>query len=360
MRLFMKIQHLIPILFLAAFCTVSAQTNNQTTPELLSQPAGWLVKLGVFQPNMTNSTVIVDGQELTSVTAVAVGKSLGPNLALKNDGTVVGWGWNIFGQATGVSSENGSGPVVINGQALNNVKAVAAGRTESVALKNDGTVVIWGADNAGRKIDVPPDLKNAVAVAAGWDHCLVLERDGTVVRLAAGSVLQLGASNVVAIAAGQGYGVGVIGNDLLLQTDGSVKWVYRGINDESSSLPHELTNIVAIAAGGAANLALTRNGRVFGWGANDRGQATGVPTTNYIARGYVTIDGHLLTDVKAIDAGDDVNVALKRDGTVVAWGGNGKATIPEGLSNVVAIAVGIDYCLAITTNSTVADHFRPK
>jgi alpha-tubulin suppressor-like RCC1 family protein len=309
---------------------------------------------------MTNSTVIVDGQELTNITAVAVGTSQGPNLALKNDGTVVGWGWNIFGQATGASSENGSGPVVINSQTLNNCKAVAAGRTESIALKNDRTVVIWGADNAGRKIDVPPDLKNAVAVAAGWDHCLVLERDGTVVMLAAGSDVRLGVSNVVAIAAGQGYGFGVIGSDLLLQTDGSVKEIYRGIYDESGALPREWTNIVAIAAGGAATLALTRDGRVFGWGANDRGQATGVPTTNYIASGYVTIGGQSLTDVKAIAAGVDVNVALKRDGTVVAWGGNGKATIPEGLSNVVAIAVGIDYCLAITTNSTVADHFRSK
>ena len=32
----MKIQHLIPILFLAAFCTVSAQTNTPTAPALLT------------------------------------------------------------------------------------------------------------------------------------------------------------------------------------------------------------------------------------------------------------------------------------------------------------------------------------
>jgi hypothetical protein len=37
----MKIQHLIPILFLAAFCTVSAQTNNaptNTNTRLLQAP----------------------------------------------------------------------------------------------------------------------------------------------------------------------------------------------------------------------------------------------------------------------------------------------------------------------------------
>ena len=36
------------------------------------------------------------------------------------------------------------------------------------------------------------------------------------------------------------------------------------------------------------------------------------------------------------------SVALKQDGTVVAWGGNGsgQTTVPAGLSGVVAIAAG--------------------
>jgi len=36
------------------------------------------------------------------------------------------------------------------------------------------------------------------------------------------------------------------------------------------------------------------------------------------------------------------NLALKSDGTVVAWGDNssGEATVPSGLSGVVAIAAG--------------------
>lgn len=72
-------------------------------------------------------------------------------LRLKIDGTVVGWGWNFFGQATGVrsdpskdGSDKASGLVTIDGQVLSNVTAVAAGRMQSVAVKNDGTIVIWG------------------------------------------------------------------------------------------------------------------------------------------------------------------------------------------------------------------------
>jgi alpha-tubulin suppressor-like RCC1 family protein len=151
----------------------------------------------------------------------------------------------------------------------------------------------------------------------------------------------------------------------MLQGDGSVK-AYRGVYDQSGSLPKELTNVLAIASGGAADLALTKDGRVFGWGVNDQGQATGVITTNYIASGYVTINGKVLTNVSSIAAGGNMNLALKQDGTLVAWGGlgmfgtAGKPTVSEGLSNVIAIAAGSDYCLAITTNSTVADHLRFK
>ena len=49
-----------------------------------------------------------------------------------------------------------------------------------------------------------------------------------------------------------------------------------------------------------------------------------------------------LTNVMAIAAGANHNLALRRDKTVVAWGANnaGQSAIPEGLSNVIAIAAG--------------------
>jgi hypothetical protein len=62
----------------------------------------------------------------------------------------------------------------------------------------------------------------------------------------------------------------------------------------------------------------------------------------------------------AISAAGNNSVALKRDGSVVRWGRNLRhfIDIPAGLSNIVAIAVGDDCCLAITTNDAVADKFR--
>lgn len=330
---------------------------------LTAQPAGAVVEWN----EKSSHLVAISGQVLTNATAVAVGG--GHCLALKNDGTVVGWGWNFFGQATGVrsdpskdGSDKASGLVTIDGQVLSNVTAVAAGRMQSVAVKNDGTIVIWGVDEVGRKIDPPRDLTNAITVSAGWEHLLVLKKDGTVITLGTTKQPPNNLSNVVGIVAGKGYGFGAFGNDLALKNDGSViDWGLRGMDRESDQLK-ALTNITAIASSGATSFALTRDGKVFGWGINEWGQTTGVPTTNSLASGFVSINGELLSNVLSITAGENSSLALKKDGTVVLWGNNTARLpkVPNGLSNVVAIATGDYFSLAITTNPVVAERFRRK
>ena len=58
-------------------------------------------------------------------------------MALKNDGTVVAWGYNANGEST-VPAD------------LTGVAAIAAGGYHSVALKSDGTVVTWGRNVEGQ------------------------------------------------------------------------------------------------------------------------------------------------------------------------------------------------------------------
>jgi len=57
----------------------------------------------------------------------------------------------------------------------------------------------------------------------------------------------------------------------------------------------------------------------------------------------------------AIAAGSDHSLALKADGTVVAWGydGYGQTDVPSGLTKVVAIAAGADHSLALKANGSV-------
>jgi len=75
----------------------------------------------------------------SGATTIAAGSS--HSLALKDDGTVVGWGSNVDGQIT-----------IPTG--LTGVTAISAGLRHSMALKSDGTVVAWGHNSNG--IHPPP------------------------------------------------------------------------------------------------------------------------------------------------------------------------------------------------------------
>jgi alpha-tubulin suppressor-like RCC1 family protein len=287
--------------------------------------------------------VKVTGQTLNNVVAIAAGNSHG--LALTSDGVVLGWGWNVYGQATGIATTSGlqvsNGPVETSGRVLNKVNAIAAGRTHSIALKNDGTIVTWGALNTGRKINFASGLNNVIAVAAGWDGSLVLKKDGIIIGW--DMPVPQGISNIAAVAVSKSW----YGKNLALKSDGTViEWGNRSptmINTLTA-----LSNVVAIAAGANHSLALKRDGTVFSWGS--------------AAGNLVAVNGVVLTNVVAISAGDEFSLALKNDGTVISWGNMNyhPAIVPSGLSNIVAIAAGDNFCLAITTNKAVADGFRTR
>jgi len=100
------------------------------------------------------------------------------------------------------------------------------------------------------------------------------------------------------------------------------------------------SRIVKISAGFGYSMALKADGTVIAWGDNEYGQ-TNVPSD--------------LRDVVAIAAGETHAIALKSDGTVVAWGDNrvGAANIPTGLNNVVSIAAGIQHSIALKSDGTV-------
>jgi alpha-tubulin suppressor-like RCC1 family protein len=111
-----------------------------------------------------------------------------------------------------------------------------------------------------------------------------------------------------------------------------------------------LTNVVAIASRASHALALKKDGTVVAWG-----YITGdFMNPNY---GQVSVPAGL-SNVVAIATGVAISMAVKKDGTVAVWGDNHhhQVDLAAGLSNIVAIAAGKDYCLAIqTTNGTLVE-----
>jgi uncharacterized repeat protein (TIGR01451 family) len=123
----------------------------------------------------------IDG--LAGTTALAAGDA--HTLALRSDGIVLGWGFNIFGQVgTGSQSDYVFTPAPVVG--LTGAAAIAAGGHRSLALRSDGTVWQWGAgaNPGGLFLGGPPvpvsGLANITAIAAGYNHSMAVRNDGTV------------------------------------------------------------------------------------------------------------------------------------------------------------------------------------
>ncbi|GGL77644.1 hypothetical protein GCM10010840_14450 [Deinococcus aerolatus] len=251
------------------------------------------------------------------------------NVAVKQDGTVVGWGGNTYGQTTPPAD-------------LTGVKEVAVGDWHSLALKTDGTVVSWGVSNTQGsqyyigQTDVPADLSGVIGISAGGQHSLALKADGTVVGWGRNDYNQTsgaaGLTDIVSVSAGKNHNLGIKKNGTV------VAWGANTYGE--SNVPNELTDVVSITAGNNRSFAVKRDGTVVSWG-EDSYSARTVPAS--------------VTGVKSIASGDDFTLALKKDGTVVGWGynGTGQISIPEGLSGVVAISVGGYHSLAVKSDGSI-------
>ena len=246
---------------------------------------------------------------LTNVVAIAAGES--NSLALRADGVLMAWGRAEQGET--------DNPAVLTG-----VAAIASGSNHTLALLSNGRVTAWGRNLSGQA-SAPAELSNVVAIAAGQAHSLALNQDGTVMGWGQTKVPE-GLENIVAIAAGGSQSIA-------LRADGTVaEW--GGYQAAQTNIVGILTNVIAVAAGTSHSLALLADGKVAAWGDNSFHQLE-VPLG--------------LANVVAIACGFHHSLALRRDGTVVAWGDNrsGQLNVVEGLTNVVAVAAGGYHSIAL-------------
>jgi alpha-tubulin suppressor-like RCC1 family protein len=176
---------------------------------------------------------------------------------------------------------------------------------------------------------------------------------------------------------------------LVVKADGSVVGWGRE-EDGMAARPRSTTGIIAspiaidlpgkarqVAVGDFSAYALLENGTVVAWGSNYDGQlGNGAPGENGVLGvtrkpSVVPVRVTGLSDVVQIEAGVRHAVALRKDGTVWAWGSRDNASIGDGkpaglrplnavgpvavrgLANITAIAVGRNHNLALGQDGRV-------
>jgi alpha-tubulin suppressor-like RCC1 family protein len=300
------------------------------------------------------------------------------------DSTAMAWGQNAKSQLGTTTIIYAEVPIGVN---LDRLIAIDGGVAHTLALRADSTVWAWGANADGQlgltdTIDrnfptqIPiPSLDSIVAISAGGHHSMALRTDGSVWVWGANDQYQLGDSTttkrkipqqvsslprIVAICAGDNFSV-ALGAD-------STVWAW-GANDDGQigdgnlpqprRLPFQLIGIdsvLAISAGSYHVLALQSNGDVWAWGRNIEGQLGQGNFTNQPTPVSVTTNGSGAT---ALAAGDGHSLIIRQNGTVWATGLNGVGQLGLGNTtsrssftqipglNATAIACGENHSLAV-------------
>ena len=246
------------------------------------------------------------------------------SLALKADGRLVAWGNNVNGQ------------LHVPAAAGDRFVHAAAGWQHGIGCRRNGTVEEWGNPYGNTETQWEarrPAIDNCVQVAAGDNHSAALLANGTVLTWGGRSAVTKMSgviTDATQIASGW-YAVIVLHQDRRVSVFGAVS--HPG---EYLMPPPGTDDIVKVAATPFSSFyAIRSDGTMVGWGApNLYGQLT--PPAN--ASNLIDVAG-----------GRYHTLALKADGTIVAWGDNtwGQLNVPAGLTNVVALGAGRYHSQAI-------------
>jgi len=260
-----------------------------------------------------------DVGDWTDIIQVAAGDT--QTVGLKSDGTVVAVGWGY------VREEGEKGPCEVGG--WTGINQTAAGGLYTVGLKSDGTVVAVGYNYDGQ-CDVG-GWANITQVAASGGHTVGLRSNGTVVAVGACALGQCEVGNwtgIIQVAAGSLHSVG-------LKTNGTAVAVGRNRSGECDV--GGWTGINQTAAGWHT-VGLKSDGTVVAVGVNHDGQC----------------DVGNWTGIIQVAAGSEHTVGLKSGGTVVAVGACAFGQCNVGnWTDIIQVAAGYAHTLGLKSDGTV-------
>ena len=308
----------------------------------------------------------------------SIGAGARHTLALGADGRVRTWGDDSAG-VLGIGRALSSGlPAAVAG--ASGITAIAAGASHVLALKGDRTVIAWGSNANGqvgdgtttqRSTPVPVrGLADVVQISAGGGASLARTADGRAWEWG-GSLVPTrveGLDDVVEVSAGSRF-------MLARRGDGTV-WAWgsndRGqLGDGTRGEPFAwyptprrvsgLANVTRLSAGGDHALALRADGTVWAWGANGRGESGDGSGIDRLVPAPVAG----LAGIASISAGYGHSTVIREDGAAFAWGANGYAELGDGtyidrpspvriaaLDGAVALSTGFLHSFALAPAGT--------
>jgi alpha-tubulin suppressor-like RCC1 family protein len=318
-------------------------------------------------------------------------------LGVQSDASLWAWGLNTSGQVgNGNTASPQSIPVAI--LAGTTWKAAAAGCVHSLAVKSDGTLWAWGSNSVGQvgdgtTIDVTTGPKQIgiestwMSVAAAYTSSFAIKSDGTLWAWGANNVGQLGDGTTTDVATGPKQ----IGTDtnwkkissagtsnartfsLAIKTDGTL-WAWgvntdgnlgigNHINQWSPTQVGSATNWKRAFAGSgktnvtthkASSAALKTDGSFYTWGDNYFGQLSTGSAINYRTSAVqVGTSTNWQTLMQANVSNS--SFVIKSDNTLWGWGYNSSGELGNGdaLMQLSPIQIGTDanwQTLAISSN----------
>ena len=225
--------------------------------------------------------------------------------AIKNDGTLWVWGSNRFGESGTNLAPSGAVPVYLTPVTTfaggTNWKQVDSNSFECAAIKTDGTLWTWGSNYFG------------LGGIGGGGYRSVPE------------ITFAGGNNWKQVSIGRFYNISAVKTDGTLWVWGRNAYGNLGTNDTTSRATPVTTfsggtNWKQVSAGTHNFAAVKTDGTLWTWGFNNSGQLGINDTTNRLTPVTTFAGG---SNWKQVSAGYNHCAAIKTDGTLWTWGNGG-------------------------------------
>lgn len=271
---------------------------------------------------------------LSTYKKVVTGKNF--TMAIREDGTVWGWGDNtygVLGQGNRVSAKK---PIQVQG--IENIVDIAAGDNHVIAIDNVGKIYTWGLNSSGQlgngntKTETMPEKINGVgneviSIAAAGNMTAIVDSSENVYVFGDNSSEQIAKQD-------EYYTTPQLVNNIknavkvecmknaivVLKTDGSVQKISKYAKEDNAQIEEIASeNVVDISSTNLNTMLLDKDGNIYTYGDNSKGQAgIGNISDSVALQKITTLDKTYM----ALGAGYKNNYAIDTDGFAYSVGNN--------------------------------------